>query len=95
MGTFRQLHALLFLWMEASIPSSEASRDAASVHGFVRAAAVDDFTEHALVFSVEVVKAFTQACVEVILFHGSFHCSYFHGFLRGSNFLSRIFSRKI
>ena len=95
MGIFRQVHALLFISVKASIPSPEASRDAASVHGSVGAAVMDDSTEHPLVFSVEVVEAFTDARVEEMFLHGSFYCSYFHGSLRGTNLLSRKLSRKI
>ena len=63
MGAFRQVYALLFISVEASIPSSEASRDASSVRDSVGAATMDDFTEHPLLFSVEVVEAFTKAYV--------------------------------
>ena len=56
--------------MEASIPSPEASRDAASVHGSVAVAVMDEPTERPLVFPVneeEVapIKAFTEAFVEM------------------------------
>ena len=51
MGAFRQVHALLFISVEASIPFPEDSRDAASVHGSVGEAVMDDSTEHPLVFS--------------------------------------------
>ena len=50
MGAFRQAHALLFLSVETSVPSPEASRDAVSVHGSVGAAVMDDSTEHPLFF---------------------------------------------
>ena len=76
MGDFRQIHALLFKSVETPILSPEASRDAASAYGSVEAAFMDDSTEHQLDFSVEVVEAFTEACVELICVHGSFHISY-------------------
>ena len=51
-------------------------------------AVMDDPTEHPLRFSMEVMEAFTESCVDVCCFHGSFLCSYFHGRLRGSDLLS-------
>ena len=49
-GALGQVHALLFISVEASTPSPEASRDAASVHGCLGATVMDGSTEDRLVF---------------------------------------------
>ena len=75
---FRQVHALLFLSVEAPIPSTETSRVAASVHGSVRAAVMErDSTEHPLLRSFlessrgSFSKRFGGSSGSS--FHGSFH----------------------
>ena len=59
--------------VEAPIPSPEASRDAASVHGSVEPAVMDDSTERPFILFVEVLQvaameasteAFTKAFEE-------------------------------